>query len=63
MGVKDNKETQFKKEIHKLNHWMLYCKENIKRGRCDMSIDWGIELAQTQARKREAISNHIKDVY
>ena len=54
-----NKETEFKREIHKVNHWILYCKENIRRGKCDMGINWGIELADTESRKRKMIQEFV----
>jgi len=52
---------QFTHKLHKLNSWILYCDENIRKAkRCFLEFDYHESKYEAEQKKQELISNFLK---
>lgn len=52
---------QFNNELHKLNSWILYCDENIRKAnKCPLEFDYHESKYEAQKQKQNLMANYLK---
>ena len=53
------KEAAFQKEVSRLNHWILYCRQNIEKG--DRFMNWNKSLNEALDERMKLLQEYASN--